>query len=273
MAVNSLGFMDFLDSLKQTNMTLGDLTNFHKCFLNASKISMKLNALNFLLGKENLKQAISDLFDENPKCFEVLNLLIAVRDNKKILNQNGDLTDIFVYFSDKEKIYEFFNQTGLESIFKDKKITNLNDYVFGIEVGLDSNARKNRSGDNMQNMVASIFVRNEIYFEEQVSITEFYNLNLGLDNKVFDFVIKSKDKIYLIETNFYSVGSSKLNEVARSYIEISDKVANFEGFYFIWITDGKGWLSSKNKLQEAYKSIEIYNLTNINYFIEKVKNG
>lgn len=110
-----------------------------------------------------------------------------------------------------------------------------------------------------------------ICFQSEVSSQNF-NLNLGSDQKIFDFVIKANDKIYLIETNFYSVGGSKLNEVARSYTEISQKIALCKGFEFVWITDGQGWLQARNKLQEAYKSVKLYNLATLHYFIKELKN-
>ena len=119
----------------------------------------------------------------------------------------------------------------------------------------------------------TLFKKSEnICFQAEVSSKNF-TLNLGSDQKIFDFVIKVGGVTYLIEANFYSTGGSKLNEVARSYIEISEKISRFNGFKFIWITDGQGWLAAKNKLEEAYKSVEIYNLANIGDFIVDVKNG
>ena len=111
-----------------------------------------------------------------------------------------------------------------------------------------------------------------ICFQTEVSSNEF-DLNLGSDQKIFDFVVKTGSQAYLIETNFYSVGGSKLNEVARSYIEISHKISLRSGFKFVWITDGQGWLNAKNKLEEAYKSVKIYNLATLRYFIKELKNG
>ena len=147
------------------------------------------------------------------------------------------------------------------------------DYVFGIETGLDTNARKNRSGHVMENTVANIFTnagvpfRQEVYSREWTAITEV----LGDDEKRFDFVVETSSKVYLIEVNFYSGGGSKLNEVARSYSDIAPKINSVEGFEFVWVTDGIGWKSAKNKLQEAYGIIpSVYNLTSINEFIRIV---
>lgn len=160
---------------------------------------------------------------------------------------------------------EYLEGTGLADLFRQKKINDLVDYVFGIETGLDSNARKNRSGHVMEGMVANIFDKNGIEYRQEVYSTEWSNLQnvLGDDEKRFDFVIKTTSKTYLIEVNFYSGGGSKLNEVARSYSDIAPKINSVPGFEFVWITDGIGWKSARNKLQEAYNIIpSIYNLTN-----------
>ena len=169
---------------------------------------------------------------------------------------------------------EFLENTGLAEVLQSRKITNLVDYVFGVETGLDSNARKNRSGHVMENMVAEIFNKNAIPYRTEVYSSEWPAITdaLGDDEKRFDFVVETADKTYLIEVNFYSGGGSKLNEVARSYSDIAPKINAVDGFEFVWITDGIGWSSAKNKLQEAFNIIpSIYNLTNINEFINGIK--
>ncbi|GAA8358711.1 type II restriction endonuclease [Helicobacter pylori] len=214
------------------------------------------------------------LFKEYPKAFNVLNILIAVRDKNDIaLDANGNFYPLYSYFENDEKVYEFIRQTGLEQIFCNRDIKDLNDFVFGIEVGLDSNARKNRSGKAMENHLSGLFVQAQLNFKEQVDIREFEDLRqaFGNDIKKFDFVIFSKEKTYFIEANFYTIGGSKLNEVARSYQDLALKFEAFPNYEFIWITDGIGWLDAKSKLQEAYKSVEIYNLSYMNDFISKVQ--
>ncbi|WP_297969866.1 DpnII family type II restriction endonuclease [uncultured Campylobacter sp.] len=110
-----------------------------------------------------------------------------------------------------------------------------------------------------------------IGFQTEVSSKKFA-LNLGSDQKIFDFVITVGGVTYLIEANFYSTGGSKLNEVARSYIEIAQKISLCGGYKFVWITDGQGWRAAKNKLEEAYKSVKIYNLSTLQYFVKELKN-
>lgn len=268
-------FNEFISALSQTNATLDYFVDFQKVIKNTNKIEVKLNQLNYLIGKENLQQAINDLWLENPKVFEVLDILLAVRkkDNKKTLNKKGEFVLFESYFNSVQGVVEFIEGTGLAEIFRNKKITNLVDYVFGVEVGLDTNARKNRGGDNMANAVAMKFCAANLLFETEVYSSNFPDLkSLGADLKRFDFVIKTKKKTYLIETNFYNGGGSKLNEVARAYSELAPKINQYEQYEFVWITDGQGWLSAKNKLQEAYLIIpSVYNLANICEFIGKIK--
>ena len=267
-------FKTFLSQLSETNVTLDYFVDFEKVKGNVRKIALKLNQLNYLIGKDNLEEAINDLYDENPKVFEVLDILIAVRNkNAKTLDNTGKITLLKSYFTSPKGVLEYICETGLAEVFKNKEISNLVDYVFGIEVGLDTNARKNRGGDNMSKAVLLLFDREEIYYKKEVNSTLFLDIeSLGVDVKRFDFVIKTKKKTYLIETNFYNTGGSKLNEVARAYSEVAPKINQYENYEFVWITDGQGWLSAKNKLEEAYNTIpSVYNLTTLSEFVEKVK--
>lgn len=269
-------FNDFMEPLKDTLSSLKDYVDFQKVEANVDSISIKLNQLNYLIGQEDMALAVDRLWEENPKVFSVLDILIAVRtkDKKKALNENGRLMLVTDYFTSPSQVTTFLNETGLTEVFQKKQIKNLVDYVFGVEVGLDSNARKNRGGHIMKDVVANILRKHGIRFEQEVYYTQFPEIvkALGADNKRFDFVIETQVKTYLIETNFYSGGGSKLNEVARSYSELAPKINAVPGFEFVWITDGIGWKSARNKLEEAFAHIpSVYNLTNIDEFIKIIK--
>lgn len=270
-------FTDFMKPLKETHFSLKDYVDFPKVAANVEAISIKLNQLNYLIGHEDMSTAVKRLWDENPKVFSVLDVLIAVRtkDRKKAIDAYGNIQLVSDYFKSPEQVTEFLNETGLTEVFQKKQIKNLVDYVFGVEVGLDSNARKNRGGHIMEGLVANILTLNGIEFEQEVYYTEFPEIvkALGADNKRFDFVIRTPQKTYLIEANFYTGGGSKLNEVARSYSELAPKINAVPGFEFVWITDGIGWESARNKLEEAFAHIpSVYNLTNIQDFISTVRN-
>ena len=268
-------FKIFLSQLSETNATLDYFTDFKKIKSNVNKIAIKLNQLNYLIGKEDLNKAVYELYEENPKVFEVLDILIAIRKNKraKTFNNKGEIILLDTYFETPELVLEFIEETGLAEVFKNKDISNLVDYVFGIEVGLDTNARKNRGGDNMSKAVSLIFDKAGVFYKKEVNNTIFPEiLSLGVDVKRFDFVIKSNVKTYLIETNFYNSGGSKPNEVARAFSVLAPKINQYPDFEFVWITDGQGWLSAKNKLEEAFNIIpSVYNLTTLDNFIAKIQ--
>lgn len=269
-------FNEFISQLQETNQTLDFFCDFDKITENVDNIKLSLCILNSLIGTTDLRKSVEAIWNRDKSAFSIMDILIAVRSEGKkyVIDANDNCIILNRLFESVDGVIEYLENTGLADIFKNRQIKDLVDYVFGIETGLDTNARKNRSGHVMENRVAKIFADNGIRFEQEVYSNEWDELKsvLGDDEKRFDFVIKTAAKTYLIEVNFYSSGGSKLNEVARSYSEIAPKVNSVHGFEFVWITDGIGWKSAKNKLQEAYSIIpSIYNLTNIKYFIEQVK--
>lgn len=82
--------------------------------------------------------------------------------------------------------------------------------------------------------------------------------------KRFDFVIKKENMVYVIETNFYTSGGSKLNETARSYKMLAEEAKKVTGVTFIWFTDGTGWNNAKHNLEETFNVLEtIYNIDDL----------
>lgn len=269
-------FDTFISQLKETNQTLDFFCDFDKISQNVDDIKLSLCMLNSLIGSTDLRKSVETIWNRDKNAFSVMDILIAVRtrDKKKILDSVGNCVPLESMFNSVDSIMTFLTDTGLGAILQNQQVKNLVDYVFGIETGLDTNARKNRSGHVMENAVANIFneagvsFRQEVYSREWPAITEV----LGDDEKRFDFVVETSSKVYLIEVNFYSSGGSKLNEVARSYSDIAPKINSVEGFEFVWITDGIGWKSAKNKLEEAFGIIpSIYNLTSIDEFTKQAK--
>jgi type II restriction enzyme len=177
------------------------------------------------------------------------------------------------YFQTSDGVIEFFEETGLKDVFQNKKIKNLVDYVFGVEVGLDTHARKNRGGKYMERAVANLFDDHGVEYKEQVTTTSIEGIEwVGGDVKQFDFVIETENCTYLIETNYYSSGGSKLNETARSYTNVSSIIEGHDGFEFVWITDGLGWHTARNKLEDSYTKIDkLYNLKTVVGFIEDLR--
>ncbi|MDE7118326.1 MAG: type II restriction endonuclease [Bacteroidaceae bacterium] len=269
-------FKTFMSQLSETNATLSFWTDFSKVKMNVASIEIKLNTLNYLLGKKDLRAAVTELWNNDKSVFDVLQIFVACRerDKKKVVNSDAEVVLLESYLTTLDGVMEYLEGTGLAQVFKDKNVKNLVDYVFGVEVGLDSNARKNRSGDAMEDTVELIIEGVGLPYRKEVESSEWPAITkaLGTDKKRFDFAIKTKTKTYLMEVNFYSGGGSKLNETARSFTELAPKVNAVDGFEFVWVTDGKGWESAKNKLQEAYYTIPcVYNLSTLKDFLESIK--
>lgn len=269
-------FEIFMSQLQETNQTLDFFCDFNKISANVDNIKLSLCMLNSLIGATDLQKAVETIWNRDKTAFSVMDILIAVRtkDKKKVINSIGKCVSVSSLFNSVDSIMEFLHGTGLANLFQSRSVKDLVDYVFGIETGLDTNARKNRSGHIMENTVhqiladAGIAHRQEVYSSEWPEISKV----LGDDEKRFDFVVQTASKTYLMEVNFYSGGGSKLNEVARSYSDIAPKINSVPGFEFVWITDGIGWKSARNKLQEAFSIIPgIYNLTSIQEFLARIK--
>ena len=254
-----------MSQLQETNQTLDFFCDFDKISANVDNIKLSLCMLNSMIGTTDLRKSVETIWNRDRSAFSIMDILIAVRSEGKkvVLNSAGNCIVLDKLFTSIDGVLEYLEGTGLADLFRQKKINDLVDYVFGIETGLDSNARKNRSGHVMENMVANILDKNGVKYRQEVYSTEWPNLQkvLGDDEKRFDFVIKTTSKTYLIEVNFYSGGGSKLNETARSYEKIAEKVDNVNGVEFIWITDGAGWKSARGNLEETFNSLDkLYNI-------------
>lgn len=269
-------FKVFMQQLQETNQSLDFFCDFKKIAQNIANIKLSLYTLNSLIGAEDLRLAVETIWKRDKAAFAVMDILIAVRSGgkKKVLDAMGNCVVLDHFLGSVDGVMEYLEGTGLAELFKKQEIKNLVDYVFGIETGLDSNARKNRSGKIMEAAIGKLLAKYGFAYREQVGSSEWENLTevLGEDEKVFDFVFEAKGTTYLCEVNFYSGGGSKLNEVARSYSDIAPKVNKVHGFEFVWITDGIGWYSAKSKLQEAFYVIpNVFNLTSFKSFLDSLK--
>lgn len=253
--------------------------DFNKIYSNINKIKVELNILNSLIGSKNIEEEFESILLKYPETLKCIPLLLAVR-----------ASEIYAVDSEGEYKYNFKNQnysieqykifmrkTGLFDLLQNHIINNLVDYATGVETGLDSNGRKNRGGHLMEDLVESFiqkagYKKNETYFKEMYihAITDKWGIDLsaisnsGKSEKRFDFVIKTSNRIYGIETNFYASGGSKLNETARSYKQIAQEVDTIDGFTFIWFTDGSGWKSARHNLEETFDVMEtIFNIKDL----------
>lgn len=253
--------------------------DFEKVHRNVNGIKVELNILNSLIGSDNIEHDFEELIKKYPETLKCIPLLLAVRANEiYAIDSDGAFTYNFKNQNLPVEQYKIFmKKTGLFDLMQNHIINNLVDYATGVETGLDSNGRKNRGGHLMENLVEDFiqksgFIKNENYFKEMYihQITDKWNIDLsaisnqGKMEKRFDFVIKTPETIYGIETNFYGSGGSKLNETARSYKTLALETDTIDGFTFVWFTDGKGWTSARNNLEETFDVMEhIYNIKDL----------
>ena len=273
---------NFNEWLSKFKTSISDYTyyvDFEKIYKNVDKVKVELNILNSLIGSKNIEEEFQKILVKYPETLECIPLLLAVRSReifvKDEINEYLFKFDKMVY-SMKDYI-KFMKESGLFDLLQNHIINNLYDYVLGIEVGLDSNGRKNRGGHLMENLVESYIIKagykkDVNYFKEMYlkDIENKWNLNLSemsghnTSTKRFDFVIKTDKQVYVIETNFYSSGGSKLNETARSYKMLAQESKKVEGVTFIWFTDGTGWNSARKNLEETFNELEtMYNIDDL----------
>ena len=282
---------NFNDWLSKFKASISDYTyyvDFEKIYKNVDKVKVELNILNSLIGSKNIEEEFQNILIKYPETLECIPLLLAVRSReifvKDEINEYLFKFDKMVY-SIKDYI-KFMRESGLFDLLQNHIINNLYDYVLGIEVGLDSNGRKNRGGHLMENLVESYIIKagykKDInYFKEMYlkDIEKKWNLDLSemsghnTSTKRFDFVIKTDKQVYVIETNFYSSGGSKLNETARSYKMLAQESKKVDGVTFIWFTDGQGWISARKNLEETFDELEtMYNIDDLdNGILENLK--
>ena len=278
-------FSEWLSGFRDSIADYGYYIDFEKVHRNVDNIKVELNILNSLIGSKNIETDFENLMRKYPEVLKCIPLLLAVRASEIYCqDENGGHLfqfDFGKYPPNSHAHYErykyFMRETGLFDLLENHIINNLVDYATGVETGLDSNGRKNRGGHLMEDLVESFikkagFVKDKTYFKEMYihQITEKWGLDLsaisnqGKMEKRFDFVVKTPNMIYGIETNFYGSGGSKLNETARSYKTLALETDTIEGFTFVWFTDGKGWTSARNNLEETFDVMEhIYNIKDL----------
>ena len=127
MAANK-SFSKFFESLSQLKIGLDYYTDFKKVESNISKgkLMVKLSQLNHLVGKINMQEAVQEIWDENPKAFSVMGILLAVRKEQKksAWNADGKQMLVYDYFSSVDQIMEFLNESSLLEVLQDKHVTN-----------------------------------------------------------------------------------------------------------------------------------------------------
>lgn len=277
----SRNFNEWLSTFEDSIASWRYYTDFDKVYRNVNKIKNELNLLNGLIGSKNIEQEFKELIEEYPNVLKAIPILIAKRE--KVVIIKDAIQDYYYNFTKMnysiEEYSVFMRKTGIYDLLENHLVSNLYDYVTGVEVGMDTNARKNRTGDAMEDLVESYivkagFVKEHNYYKEVTSkqLKEKWNIDLKeilkhidvetknkkvkMAEKRFDFVIEKNNTLYLIETNFYGSQGSKLNETARSYKMLNEELKKIKGIKFVWFTDGKGWNTAKGNLEETFNEMD-----------------
>jgi len=262
-----------ISSLKPSNMLWSYFVNWEKVFENTRRIELSLNVLNYLIGKDDFDGEFRFLLKQNPGVAQVLPALV-VRDgnnrkrfkilvdyrNKRLVYDDYDFTKKELSDRDIEKYLTFVKETGLKALIASRKVKNLVDYMIGVEAGLDSNGRKNRGGHAMEDIVEAfvkdICQRNGYRYLKEANASRIkselgYTVPVDKSSRRYDFAIDNGRELFIIETNFYGGGGSKLKSTAGEYRNLFDVL---KGKYrFIWITDGCGWKTTTRPLRETFE--------------------
>jgi type II restriction enzyme len=268
-------FNEWLDKMRPSINGYNYYVDFDKVYANVDAIKVELNIMNSLIGSRNVEQDFKELLKKYPEILHCIPTLLAVRYNE-IYAQDEE--GAFIYNFSKmncsvEQYIIFMKKTGLLSLIGEHIINNLVDYCLGIETGLDSNGRKNRGGHQMEDLVEGFIKKTGSEYYKEMYLTDIenkWNVDLsaisaeGTSTKRWDFVVKTSSTIFVIETNFYSGGGSKLNETARSYKMIAEETKGIPNVEFVWVTDGGGWRSARRNLEETFNVLEhLYNISDM----------
>lgn len=279
-------FNEWLNTFRENLATWRYYTDFEKVYANADAIKDELNLLNGLIGNRDIENEFRRIVGQYPNVLKAVPILIAKRESEIKIT---DVEKNYVFNFKKpnytiDEYVRFMFNTGLFDLLQSHVIHSLIDYVMGVEVGMDTHGRKNRTGDAMEDLVESYLVKagfkaGDTYFKEMnlSKIEEFWKYDLsrisntGKTVKRFDFVVKTNSKVYAIETNFYNGGGSKLNETARSYKTLALEAKNIPNFIFVWFTDGiVGWRDARHNLEETFDVLDtLYNIADLENGIMK----
>lgn len=272
-------FNEWLSTFRESIADYKYYVDFNNVYKNLDEFKIELNILNSLVASNDIENDFKKVVSKYPEVLKAIPILLAKREGEIYCqDDNGKMKYNFekLNYSIEQYCY-FMRETGLFELLSNRIVKDLVDYVLGVEVGLDSNGRKNRGGHLMENLVEKYiqqagFVKGQTYFKElrlkQLEKMTGLSLsslsNKGKTVKRFDFVIISKGIVYAIETNFYASSGSKLNETARSYKTLALESKDIKGFKFVWVTDGTGWIDARNNLEETFDILEnMYNIRDL----------
>ena len=267
-------YIAFSDSLLITNHTYDFFVDWNKVFNNLEEYVIEIGILNSLhnVSKDLIEFKFHEIIIKYPEVVPLLPSILAIRSKKEPIFDVNDYSSKIIDFSkdsfDIDEIMNFSINTGLINLFNE--IDDLYSYLVGTEVGLDTNARKNRSGHIFEDIVGHL-LKDKIKNLKQYSLVKEDN-NVAISrNKRFDYVIYENDvPKFAFECNFYNSTGSKPIEVAHAYSDLQ-KDLDDEKITFIWVTDGKGWIKMFSTLRNVSEEIDyIVNFNMLNTLLDNL---
>jgi len=271
-------FAYFMNHLRDTIKTFDWFVNWGKVIRNYNEAEIALNLLNILIGKDDIEAEALKLLQTYPEAMNIVPALLAVREKRLGINIIQDKVAKTKKFDFTKAAPEdgvvFLKETGFLTLVADRKLKSIPDYFIGVEVGLDSNGRKNRTGTAMENLaehfIQDLCLRNGFEYIAQATAASIKAkwgkfITVNKSSKRIDFAVNTPKKLFLIETNYYEGGGSKLKATAGEYIDAYHQWTK-DGHQFIWITDGLGWKTAMRPLWDSFNIIDY--ILNID-FIQK----
>lgn len=256
-------FDEWLGTFRKSINGYDYYVDFQKVYDNVNAVKVELNILNSLIGSQDIENEFENIVTRYPETLQCIPIILAVRANEIYCQDGaGSFTYDFKKMNQSIEQYKYFmRETGLFDLLQNHIVNNLYDYCLGIETGLDSNGRKNRGGHQMEDLLERFIKKTGVEYYKEMYLAEIedkWGVDLsaisaeGTTTKRWDFVVKTPTTIYVMETNFYTSGGSKLNETSRSYKMIAEEAKELDGVKFVWVTDGGGWKSARRNLHETF---------------------
>ncbi|WXG43062.1 MAG: type II restriction endonuclease [Promethearchaeati archaeon SRVP18_Atabeyarchaeia-1] len=253
----------FFETLLKTNWTYEYFVYWEKVRENTRKNVKEISLLNSLtkIPPKNRKEELQRIFMEYPKTIPVIPSIIAIREKiipileieKTPLYKTFDFSVRRLEEQEIQDLTDFCEKAGILQLLGE--INDLYAYMLGVEVGLDSNARKNRSGDIFQQLVGMLLKRKLKQADLKI-VTEDSSV-VTTRSKRADFVLYHRGSAKIvIECNFYNTTGSKPIETANAYVDFQRRIREKGGTSFIWITDGPAWETMKQTVMQSFREID-----------------
>lgn len=274
-------FNSIMEMLEESIYTWDWITDFKKCANNANKYINDFDIVKKIICSNNFDFDFIKYSIHNKNIIKIfINMLCLRNFNKTLTNIKFNKNNIIIdkkkydflnYENDIEDYLDLIKKTGLLDFLKSINNIDVQSLLMGIECGMDTNARKNRSGKMMEDLFESYLIENNIKYLKQkklnnITVDDNFKKYILSKNKLkkFDFIVFHKNITYLIEVNFFSDGGSKLDTIANHFKTLSQEINRFDKYKFIWITDGIGWKTTINEFKDAYNCVDyLYTLNDL----------